>query len=99
MKGQLEVQRSNFQDFGHFRPFLTFLTDDLSLFLVKFWSFWPFLVDFGSVRGPGGSGQMAEGHGKEQLGAWQGLERGQGPRSERVRGRILAILGPQGSKI
>ena len=55
MKGQLEVQRSNFQDFGHFGPFLTFLTDDLSLFLIKFWSF---LVLFGRFWVGWGSGRV-----------------------------------------
>ena len=68
MKGRLEVLRSNFQDFGHFGPFLTFLTDDLSPFLIKFGSFWPFWVDFGSIGGPEGSGKMADRSGRGQLG-------------------------------
>ena len=66
MKGQPKVRRTNFQDFGHFGPFLTFLTDDLSLFLIKFWSFLVifgrFWVDLGSGRGlneDGGSRQRA----------------------------------------
>ena len=51
MKGRPKVQRTNFRDFGHFGPFLTFLTDDLSPFLIKFWSFLVILVGWGSGRG------------------------------------------------
>ena len=94
MKGRLEVRRSTFQDFGHFGSFLAFLTDDLSPFLIKFWPFWAILVDFGSVGGPGRSGEMAEGPGKGQLRAWQGLGRGQGPRSGSDFGRFGTFLGP-----
>ena len=99
MKGRLEVRRSNFWDFGHFGSFLAFLTDDLSLFLIKFWSILAILGDFGSVWGPGGSGEMVEGPGKGQLGAWQGPGMGQGPRSGRALGRILVILGPRGQNL
>ena len=67
MKGRPKVQRTNFRDFGHFGPFLTFLTDDLSPFLIKFGSFLVILVDFGSVGVREGSGEMVEGPGKGQL--------------------------------
>ena len=66
--------------------------------LDDFGRFWPFLVDFGSVGGPGGSGKMADRPGKGQLRAWMGLGRDQGPRSGGGRGQILVILGPRGSK-
>ena len=58
--------------------------------------FWSFLVDFGSARGPGGSGEMVEGSGRGQLRAWQGPGRGQGPRSGSDFGRFWrfwAVLG------
>ena len=78
MNGRLEVLRTNFRDFGHFGSFLTFLTDDLSLFLIKFWSFLVIFGHFWSIGGPGGSGQMVEGSGKGQLRAWQGSGEGSG---------------------
>ena len=68
------------------------ILDDFGRFLV-------ISGDFGSVRGPGGSGQMAEGPGRGQLGAWQDLGRGQGPRSGESSGQILAILGPRGQNL
>ena len=78
MKGRLEVLRTNFRDFGHFGSFLTFLTDDLSLFLIKFWSFLGIFGRFWVGRGPRGSGEMADRPGRGQLRAWRDLGRGQG---------------------
>ena len=62
-----------------------------------FGRFWEIFGHYGLVGGPGGSGQMADRAGKGQLRAWHGPGRGQGPRSERARGRILAILGRFGT--
>ena len=42
---------------------------------------------------------MADRPGRGQLRAWQGPGRGQGPRSGRGRGQILAVLGPRGQNL
>ena len=60
-------------------------------FWIKFWSYLAILVDFGSVRGPGGSRRWRIGPAK-QLRAWSGSGRGQGPRSGEGSGRFAAIL-------
>ena len=99
MKGRLEVQRSTFRDFGHFGPFLTFLTDDLSPFLIKFWSF---LVIFGRFWVDPGSGRVWRDDGgtrQRAAEAWLDLGRGQGPRSGRDQGQILAILASRGQNL
>ena len=66
--------------------------------LGHFERFWVILAIFGSVGGPGGSGEMVEGSGRGQLRAWQDLGRGQGPMSGEGSGSDFGRFGPQGSK-
>ena len=81
MKGQPEVLRTNFEDFGHFGSFLTFLTDDLSLFdqiLAIFGQFWTIL----------GRSEVREGAGRWRIGPAKGSsEPGRGLGGVRDQGR------------